>query len=88
MTFEKNEKKIKNILTSVRIPEEVYMEIKSNRFRILELIQLGLLAKKNNPQFIKRLRDGELNQKNLTRRLDRLNSKVAVLEVKLNEQRR
>lgn len=88
MTFEKKEMKKKNIMTSVRIPEDVYMEIKSNKFRILELIQLGLLARKNNPQFIKRLRDGEINHENLSRRFERLSSKVAVLEAKLNEQRR
>jgi hypothetical protein len=39
------------------LPEEVFEEIKKEGFKIPELIKLGLLAKKNNPQLFDRFAD-------------------------------
>lgn len=70
-----NMKALKTISTT--LPIEAYNEIKQARYAFNELILLGLLSKKNNPQMIARM--GEMERENA-----RLIRKIQELGVKLN----
>ena len=65
-----------NITTSTTISHEAWQQIKLNKWRVNELIMLGISAKMNNPQLIDRIKELEAGNDRLQKRLTSLYNEV------------
>lgn len=69
-------------LTSVRLSIDAYNAIKANGYTIAELVLLGLKAKQDNPQLIKRVGDLEAKNARIAQKLTEINQKLLDFEGK------
>ena len=53
----------------VEIDEQLYDEAKRSGVKYAHIVRLGLLAVKNNPQMVDRLRTGEIEIERLTKKI-------------------
>ena len=75
-TRNKSNELISVVRVSTTIPIELHEEIKNLRYKVSDLVRLGFLAKKDNPQIIDRIRELEKDNRLLDKAVKKLQVKI------------
>lgn len=64
------------IQISTTVKTELLAQIKEHGYKVSELIKLGFLAKKNNPQLLERVKNSEKETETLQNSIKRLQARL------------